>query len=199
MPCPSLRFLNASPDPNEPITRAPFPGEERVMYYASIGGGDNGVFYYWYNSSKLYGCQYVTATWAEIAKINKETKLLQSYIECSFPAVFNMTLPTGTWMRVLAAGKDTFLCPLINTAYVSSLSSFTWTPKSSVPIQITLPAGRVPVEAVTVDDTGPHALSFTVSAGRVSFDAGTLQVGKYVLISFKPGLLAELNARWAAL
>lgn len=199
MPYPSLRFLNASPDPGDPITRAPFPGEERVMYYASIGGGDNGVFYYWYNSSSSYGCQYQTALWAEIARINKETKLLQSYIECSFPAVFNMTLPTGTWMRVLAAGKDVFLCPLINTAYVSSLTAFTWTPKSSVPIQVTLPAGRVPVEAVTVDDTGPHALSFTVSGGRVSFNAGTLQVGKFVLISFKPGLLAELNARWAAL
>jgi hypothetical protein len=33
----------------------------------------------------------------------------------------------------------------------------------------------------------------------VSFDAGTLQVGKIVLISFKTGLLSELTTRWATL
>jgi hypothetical protein len=199
MPCPALRFLNASPDPDDPITRAPFPGEERITYYASIGGGDNGLFYYWYNSSPSYGCQFQTALWAEIAKINKETKLLQDYIGCSFPAVFSMTLPSNTWMRVLEVGKDVLLCPVINTNYVSSLTAFTYTPAASVPIQVTLPAGRTPISAVTVDDTGPHALSFTVSGGRISFNAGTLQVGKFVLISFKTGLLEELNARWAAL
>lgn len=199
MPCPALRFLNASSDPTESVTRAPFPGEERVMYYASIGAGDNGLYYYWYNCSPDYGCQYQTELWAEIAKINKETKLLESYVGSSFPAVFGMTLPANTWMRVLATGKDTLMCSLINTNYSSTLSAFTYTQASSVPIIVTLPAGRTPVSVVYVDSTGPHALSFTVSNGRISFNAGPLDVGKIILISFKTGLLEELTARWQAL
>jgi len=86
-----------------------------------------------------------------------------------------MTLPSGTWMLVFAAGKDTLMCSLINANYSSTLTAFAYTPAVSVPIQVTLPAGRTPVSAVTVDDAGPHELSFSVSSGKVSFDAGPLR------------------------
>lgn len=199
MPCPAIRFLNASPDPTAGVTRAPFPEEERIMAYAAIAAGDNGLFYYWYNCSSSYGCQYQTELWAEIAKINKQCKLLEPYIGASFPATFGVTVPSGAWARVAEAGTDTLIFVLVNTNFTSTESSFTYTPTSSVPIQVPLPTGRTPISAVTIDDTGPHALSFSVSGGKILFDAGPLQVGRLVLISFKPGLLEELTARWAAL
>lgn len=196
MPNPSVRFLNASSDPNFTVSRAPFPGEEWIMAYAALAGGDNGLFYYWYNGNSQYGCQYQTELWPEIAKINREYQLFAPYIGVCFPISLSTTKPDKIWVRTVAAGPDTLMCVVVNQDFVSSESAFTFNSVSSASIGITLPTGFTIASAVTNGSTGPVAISFNQSGNNVTFDAGPLNYGRLILFSSRANVLSELQARW---
>ena len=205
MPKPTNIVLSASPEPELVIpsrdffragARAAKPGEERIAVYASVAGGANGISYYWYNAYEGHGCQWITDTWAEIGKLNRELQLLSPWIGVAFPVDLPAKTPEKVWAKAVAAGPDALLAIVINQDYRSSPEGFVYKAMNKAGIELQLPQGFIVNRAVSVEDDGPKDLPFSVKEGKAVFDLANLEVGRMVMLSSDKGVLKQLQGKW---
>jgi len=200
MPQPAITILQAS---HIQGVRYPYPEEERIMAYAILAAGMNGICYYWYNCNANLGVQYNAPLWEEIGKINREFKLLADYVGVCFPVSLASVKPAGVWVRTIAAGSDILVAVVMNGNFSYSENTleglFSYTPLTSAQVQLSLPGGFDVNTVVAVEPNGPNALPYTLLDGVLTFEAGPLELGKLVVISRDAGTVSALLSRWQML
>ena len=185
-------------DPNGYEGRFPTPEEIRIQAYYIIAAGAKTISYWWFSPDKF--CRGVGdddpaafALWKEIGLLGAELRTAGPIITRGCPASLPVSCNPKLWLRTLVSGADTVELIVVNDNFLCDRVGTVVKPTENASVSVTLPSWLAPVDVFEVTTDGVKGIPWKREGSKVSLDLGTVNVGRFVLITSNPALRTDMQ------
>ena len=183
--------------------RAPTPEEKRVELYYSLAAGAKQISFWWYSApdnypdSRYYGVggkePETKALWREIGLVGGEIRTIGDLISQGCPAALPTKGPRMLWVRSLLSGADTAIVLVVNDNMASDRLGTVVKPVEKAKLAVQVPNWLKPAVAFEVTCKGTRDLQWSAGENEVSFDLGTVDLTRMLIITADANLRERLQ------
>lgn len=174
------------------------PEEIRIQAYYIIAAGAKTISYWWFSPDRY--CRGVGdddpaayALWKEIGLLGAELRTAGPVITRGCPASLPVSGNPKLWLRTLVSGADTVELIVVNDNFLCDRVGTVVKPVEKASVSIDLPSWIAPADVFEVATDGLKEIPWKREGSKVSLDLGTVNVGRFVLITSNAALRAEMQ------
>jgi hypothetical protein len=187
--------------PEEFPYRAPTPEEKRIEVYYSLAAGAKQISYWWYTpDTRYYGtggdAPETRALWREIGLLGAEVGTIGDLVQLGCPAHLPTQGPRMLWVRSLLTGPDTAIVLVVNDNMASDRLGTVIKPVEKAKLTVQTPRWLKPAAAFELTAEGTRDIPWKSADSGVSFDLGTVNVTRLLVVTKDAGLRHNLQQRY---
>ncbi len=133
------------------------------------------------------------ALWREIGLVGGEIRTVGDLVQQGCPAALPAKGPRMLWIRSLLAGTDTAIVLVVNDNMASDRLGTVVKPVAKAHVSVQTPRWLRPAEAFEVTSEGTKDLSWKAADNGVSFDLGTVNLTRMLVITGDTALRGRLQ------
>ena len=184
--------------PEEFPYRAPTPQEKRIEVYYALAAGAKQISYWWYSpDNRYYGtggdAPETKALWREIGLVGAEVRTIGDLVTLGCPAGLPTKGPRMLWARSLLAGPDTAVVLVVNDNMASDRLGTVIKPVEKAALAVQLPLWLKSATAFEITCEGVKDIAWQPSDKGVTFDLGTVDVTRLLVVTRDAGLRQRLQ------